>query len=139
METKEGDNFILPISTTPVKIIQSDNDKKAVQHELIRRNNLIQSHVWEKDALQKRIEYKKKELDSYRKNLIEKKTTLAELHMKREEISVPKNKFSALKSSSSPSKNEPETLENDILRAFPDLNTLQVNFLNKTLGSNIYE
>ena len=59
--------------------------------------------------------------------------------MKREEISVPKNKFSALKSSSSPSKNEPETLENDILRAFPDLNTLQVNFLNKILGSNIYE
>lgn len=93
----------------------------------------MHSHTWERNAQVKRIEYKKKELDCLRNNQIEKKTTLAELHMKRQEISLPKNKFSPNKSlnNNTPVKNEiADNEENDILRAFPDLNTLQVKLYN---------
>jgi hypothetical protein len=109
---------------------------------LTKTSDLNKSQAWEKNALLKRIEYKKAELDHLRKELIEKKTTLAEIHMKREEIAMPffasnlKNQKlqkqqtgqqaqSQTQKASTIVPQKDET-ENDILQAFPDLHCLQV-------------
>jgi hypothetical protein len=138
LKIPQGTSDIIKIKS-PIKDIDI-----GVRQELTKTSDLNKSQAWEKNALLKRIEYKKKELDHLRKELIEKKTTLAEIHMKREEIAMPffasKLKNQKLQKQqqqtgeqpqnqtqkASTAKSQKDEIENDVLQAFPDLHCLQV-------------